>query len=385
MKKILVVAYFFPPFGGVGAFRIRKLVKYFNRFGWNITVLTVDEKYYETNSIDKNTYEDISKNVRVIRTKRIKQFTKFKEQGLYWFPQLFAEQFKILKNEEFDYVYYTGGPFIHFILAPIMKRIFSQKYILDFRDPWLLTPYNDSKLRKCIAKILEPICVKDADYILNVTNDATEMYKSYYNNVDKKKFITIENGYDSEDFEKIKEDTRLDDNTIVYAGKLGNFRNIKPFLEVIKKYNEISEEKIKFVHIGAEENSINEFIKNNKNSENYIISLGFQPYIKTLEYIKRAKYALIISGGHPYEPTTKVYDYMALNKNILCINDIEYGYLHEIMSQYSKAIISKNNIKDIEKSFNLLVSYNKLNNNIKINSDKFDRKIIFKNLNDIIS
>ena len=50
-KKILVVATYFPPAGGVGSFRVTKFVKYLNLLGWKVSVLTVHERFY--NNIDK--------------------------------------------------------------------------------------------------------------------------------------------------------------------------------------------------------------------------------------------------------------------------------------------------------------------------------------------
>ena len=41
--KLLVIAYYFPPDGSVGTFRISKFVKYLMREGWDIKVITVKE------------------------------------------------------------------------------------------------------------------------------------------------------------------------------------------------------------------------------------------------------------------------------------------------------------------------------------------------------
>src|SRR5512132_3440110 len=41
VKKLLVIAYFFPPSGSVGVYRTLKFVKYLPEFGWEPVVLTV--------------------------------------------------------------------------------------------------------------------------------------------------------------------------------------------------------------------------------------------------------------------------------------------------------------------------------------------------------
>ncbi len=44
-KKVLFIAYLFPPVGGGGVQRSSKFVKYLPEFGWQPLVLTVKEPY----------------------------------------------------------------------------------------------------------------------------------------------------------------------------------------------------------------------------------------------------------------------------------------------------------------------------------------------------
>ncbi|MBE0585718.1 MAG: glycosyl transferase family 1, partial [Desulfofustis sp.] len=46
MKKVLVIAYYFPPLGGSGVQRVLKFVKYLPQFGWQPTVLTIGPTAY---------------------------------------------------------------------------------------------------------------------------------------------------------------------------------------------------------------------------------------------------------------------------------------------------------------------------------------------------
>ena len=45
-KRLLVIAYYFPPRGGGGVQRIAKFVRYLPEFGWLPTVLSVATSYY---------------------------------------------------------------------------------------------------------------------------------------------------------------------------------------------------------------------------------------------------------------------------------------------------------------------------------------------------
>src|SRR3954454_6208436 len=39
MRRILVVAYYFPPIGGIGSIRLARFAEHLPEFGWNATVL----------------------------------------------------------------------------------------------------------------------------------------------------------------------------------------------------------------------------------------------------------------------------------------------------------------------------------------------------------
>ncbi|MBI2429139.1 MAG: glycosyl transferase family 1, partial [Ignavibacteriales bacterium] len=67
MKKVLVIAYYFPPLGGSGVQRILKFVKYLPQFGWQPTVLTIGPTAYYAK--DESLLKEIeSLNIKIIRT-----------------------------------------------------------------------------------------------------------------------------------------------------------------------------------------------------------------------------------------------------------------------------------------------------------------------------
>ncbi len=45
MRKVLVIAYYFPPIGGSGTQRPVKFVKYLPQFGWQPYVISTDRPY----------------------------------------------------------------------------------------------------------------------------------------------------------------------------------------------------------------------------------------------------------------------------------------------------------------------------------------------------
>jgi hypothetical protein len=66
-RRVLVIAYYFPPMGLSGVQRTLKFVKYLSGFGWHPTVLTVDPQGYFAK--DETLMAELEgRNVTVVRT-----------------------------------------------------------------------------------------------------------------------------------------------------------------------------------------------------------------------------------------------------------------------------------------------------------------------------
>ena len=66
MKKVLVIAYYWPPNGGAGVQRWVKFVKYLNKFNWEPIIYT--PKNNELSIEDKSLLKDIPGNLKIIQT-----------------------------------------------------------------------------------------------------------------------------------------------------------------------------------------------------------------------------------------------------------------------------------------------------------------------------
>ncbi len=359
-KKILIISFFSPPSSAIGAVRITKFVKYLMKFGWSVTILTVKEKYFSSYNLDSN--KDIE-GARIIRTDIINPLKGLKEWGLYWLPYLKKELDSLLKNEKFDVSLWTGNPFYQWILAPYYKKKYNLKYVIDFRDEWSLSDvikkwygsifyrvkrFLDSK----IAKILEPKILKQASAIINVTDELTDIYKKFYSqSISDKLFFTVYNGVDLEDLRELKEIDAVPYFEIIYAGKFGNFRSpfnfFSAFLEFIKDY-QLKPEKIKITLIGNIEENIVEFVEK-LGIKDYINFLGQKSYKETLAFINRANLGLLIVSS-PTEGSTKIFDYIALNKKILVLSDYENARAVSIAKVYGNIIFTGNNVGDIKQA-----------------------------------
>jgi hypothetical protein len=169
MKKVLIVAQYFPPAGGVGTFRVTKFVKFLRRHDWDPIVLTVAPEYYAADGWPQDTslLNDLPEDLKIYRTK-IMRARPFKDPGIRWLPFLFIRMINVLHTEKPDLIYMTGDPFIPLVAAPLLQRIKYFKYIIDLRDPWKLakTDFTSLSLRQrlgcALSQWLEPFVVRSS-------------------------------------------------------------------------------------------------------------------------------------------------------------------------------------------------------------------------------
>ena len=182
-KKVLFVAYHFPPDSAVGALRTQKFVKYLPECGWQPFVLTVKEKYYpilEPKRLDDvngaviertsfwRTPLQLAIDIRDkyilkkcselklaspvapnLRTKNIGPLTyiKYFLAGLNWFPDdrlywlipSFRKGIRLIKKNDIRTIVVSAPPHSSIILAYLLAVWAGSKLVIDFRDPWRLS------------------------------------------------------------------------------------------------------------------------------------------------------------------------------------------------------------------------------------------------------
>ncbi len=344
--RILMVAFYSHPCALVGAQRVTKFIKFLsNDSQKTIDVITVKEKYYNvTHSTDSGWNAE---NVNVYRTNIARRILPIRDEGLVWLVPLMLKMISLGVKNRYDVVYITGNPFLNFVLLPFFKLFFKTPYVLDFRDPWSLSPYRSSKskLYGMFINKLENFAVKHASAVINVTTEAKALFIKHYSKIPSENFVVVENGFDDTDFLNLANiDLQIKYGVgmyICYAGKFSNFRNPEQFVKAISLYNATKKQnkKIRLIHVGEEEAPLKKLF-NYYEIEEFYICTGFMPYRSCLEYINSSDLALLISGGDPYEPTTKIFDYIALDKKVLgIIPGKNKGFLSQVFSEYSKAIL----------------------------------------------
>lgn len=334
--RILIIAYFFDPYIGVGAKRISYWAKHLSKISKNnveVTVITAIKQ-------DLNTCIGIDNLIYVQDNKKSFWSKIFKnDNGLTWVNDLKV----FFRKYEFkhDVVLLTGGPFLHFGIGKLLKKTYGCKIILDYRDPFAINPLfkNQHFFKREVKKYIERKHLKHADRVITVNKYCANLLST------RKGFKTdiIDNGFDEKVLNEIRDkSSKLNNNkiNIVYAGKLSHGRIIDNFLEYVEKNNQIL-----FHYIGEDF----QIIKNSKNTINY----GVKSYKQTLCIIGKCDIGLVLTGGNLFESTTKIFDYIGLKKKVLVVSEKKLlkGSIVDILTKYSNYIICNNSLRDFDKIF----------------------------------
>lgn len=227
-RKVLIIAYYFPPMGLSGVQRTAKFVKYLPQFGWKPTVLTVATTGYY--AMDESLLHEVEQaGTEIVRASSLDLNRVFKNRGVVKMPsermrkifQYLGDTFfipdtkigwkaKALKRaeilfqqEQFDVVFATSPPQTDFLIGATLKKKFGVPLVLDYRDAWLDYPfkYYPTPLHKYANYRLEKSVLNASDRIVvtlrRVKEDILKRYPGlHYNDV-----VIIPQGYDPEDLE----------------------------------------------------------------------------------------------------------------------------------------------------------------------------------------
>lgn len=240
LKKVLMIAYNYPPIGGVGMIRTLKFSKYLPEYGWEPHVLTVKNRDRFYTSVGKDTIPshvhvyrslNVFNNLSLLRgaTRQAGVRSEFITPDVYlgWVFLSVRKAKKIIQDHGIDLIYVSCPPHSSAFIAEKLKRDTGIPFILDLRDAWTLNPYLAPYLLKLIEKKderLEKKIMRSADCIITATKGIRDDYIEKYSFI--KKIYTITNGFDLDDVSSSK--NKFDKFTVVYTGYF--FRSQSPEL-----------------------------------------------------------------------------------------------------------------------------------------------------------
>lgn len=210
MKRVLMIAYHFPPLGGSsGIQRTLRFMRYLPEFGWEPIILTAHPRAYERTSEDQ--LADVPPGVHVIRAQAWDTARHFAVRGRFpgflarpdrwrsWILGAVPAGLGAIRKFRPHAIWSTYPiPTAHRIGHVLASRS-RLPWIADFRDPMAQDGYpSDPATWRSYARI-ERETVQLARFCTFTTPSAVTTYRSRYP-AHSHRFSLLENGYDEETF-----------------------------------------------------------------------------------------------------------------------------------------------------------------------------------------
>jgi len=367
MKKVLIVAYYFPPLGGGGTMRTVKFVKYLREFGWEPVVLTVKAPHYlaEDSWLESQLPEDL----RVYRSRAflpgrffrktlnhsyadpdsrrqsafkrlLKSGFQFGKNVVYtlaftpdeyvgWIPFAVKKALQLIEAEGIDVIYTTAPPNSLHLIGKKLHRKTSVPWVADFRDLWNQYPesYNPFgwKWKARLDDWLEKRVLETCQKAIVVSETMKQELSAKYSDLHEKKLMVITNGFDPEDARNLKLKRLFPEKfTVTHSGTLFAWRKTPELFEAIRKLVDANPEfsrDFKLVLIGIVHAEVRQEINRLKLND-WVHILPYRSYPEMMQMLKASDVLLLIVGNQPHAGnvlTLKLFDYMNAQRPVLAI------------------------------------------------------------------
>jgi glycosyltransferase involved in cell wall biosynthesis len=395
MRRLLVIAYFFPPVGGVGIERTLKHVTYLPEHGWQPIVVTVAGSGYRI--VDPSIEARVPADVEVHRAGtmepahlrralarlvgrrgttasrspangpaagpatavgRLRTMANrvwgnvvplvfFPDDQVVWARRAERLGRRIHASEPVDAIYSSSPPISGHLAAERIARRARLPWIADFRDPWIgnsfARPLNP--LHRGIQQHLERRIVHRADRVIVATAGMqAQLMERYPARADR--IVHVPNGYDPQDLQ-VPAAERTDDDTfrLTYAGSLYGIAELTVFLDgvalLITRRPELRDRlRVDFVGWFSEETrAIAE--RRLPALAPVVRQVGFVPRDRAIALQRASDAGLVIisgTGNRGVVATSKIYEYLGLDLPVLAI--VPPGEVRQILAGLDWGVVA---------------------------------------------
>ncbi len=358
-KKILLITTSFYPQNKISVLRVGQWAKYWARFGCEVTVLTTKKYSFlgpfgldvsleknitvievdylpeffkkrldKPNKASQKQSQEISKLKKYVRILRGYIGSLFDIHDL-WVSPAFKKTIELFEEQQFDFIVSSySPPAVHVVASKLKKRYPNTIWVADFRDLWAYNHLQSAKgFLGIYEKYKEKNTIKNADMLVTVSKPLTEEMKKQYKN---KQVVTIENGFDSEEFpnwkQNLKSTPKLNGKMrITYAGTIyPQKRDPSLLFEACNELIEegvIKKEQIMIDFYGNNIDELSQIIESNNFNRFGIINLnGFVSRTESLKAQKESDLLLFLEWNDSSARgvlTGKLFEYLVSGVPIL--------------------------------------------------------------------
>jgi glycosyltransferase involved in cell wall biosynthesis len=348
-RRVLVIAYYFPPMGLSGVQRTLKFVKYFSEYGWEPTVLTVQPRGYFAQ--DDSLVEDLEgRPVRIVRTSaagpgklvstkpvvklpaewvrkllsRLSDTFFIPDNKIGWKRKAIARAIELARETPFDLIFATAPPFTDFLIGRALKKKLNIPLVLDYRDPWVDYPFKfyPTPLHKFLHVQLERRSLKASSHVVTTNRKVKELILRRHRFLGYHDVDIVSQGFDPADFQKARSTPLSQPHRkamrITYAGVFWEDRKPDFFLRALA---EVQKEQPRLrgritAHFVGNFREENRKLVVRLGLQDSVTETGYLPHVDCIRELLASDVLWMIVGDVLGSPG-KTYEYIGAGKPIL--------------------------------------------------------------------
>lgn len=362
MKKVLVVAYHFPPGGGPGVQRVLKHVTYLREAGWQPVVMTVENGDFPAR--DESLVAKIPSDVSVVRVpilepydiyrrfmggkgaaidvnvnKAGSQRTGWKERlaefiratffipdaRVGWLLTAVKQGEALIREHSIEAIYSSSPPYTCALIARALKRRTNLPWVAGFRDPWteFLTTPDRWFLPAAIDRSLERSVFLEASAVECAWTGIIEDAVRKYPGLSREKFYHVPNGFDASDFPNVAY-TPNPKFTITYTGSMYGRRTPLAFLaalELLRSRGRVTPDDVHLRFVGRFGDEVHAMLDASSFASS-IERIAYVPHEDSVGFLMRSEASLLIVDDAKESAEIvpgKVYEYLGVGRPVIAL------------------------------------------------------------------
>jgi glycosyltransferase involved in cell wall biosynthesis len=380
--NILHVNYYFHPIVNARSIRWLNFVNYLTSQGHDVDVLTVNAsprfstyipgaeklipetlKVYRTHPglLHRIQYDLLSRNshhpqhtaggqrkprrglLRALLTahwhRKLREAVLFPDQFIEWLPIGVRRGLKLMRAKKYDCIITSAMPYTDHLVGYFLKRFHKDVFwVAEYGDPWTFCPPYPPRpwLIQKLHQAVERRILRRVDRVIATTEETRQGFLEHFPFLRPEQVVTIPQGTDTELIDALptRERTRF---TVGYIGKFDFIRDPRPLFESLK----ILEDEhcdFEFVMAGLLQNFYQKAVRE-VGLGDHAVFMGKQPHREALEIAKSCHALLYWGNLSTYQLPSKLWEYLALRKPILCVTCIDGDIGAELVRKYRRGVV----------------------------------------------
>lgn len=331
-RRVLILAYFFPPLGGAGVQRTLKFVKYLPEHGFAPTVITTRSRRYEVH--DESLAAEIPPGTPVLRTvdlplptiaagvlrrlglRRLAEVVAWPDICLGWAVAATWRAWRAIRRERPDVILTTAPPWSAHLAGWALHRLTGVPWVADFRDPWAGNDAasGEAALRRAMTQAAERGIAHDAAGIVTVA----DYFRIAGVPADDGRRLTIPNGVDEDDADGVAPpDGDRDSFRLSYVGSIYGDRDCAPVLAALRRLIDrgaIDPRRFELRVVG------NVMLPRfEADAPVPLVRTGYVDHRQALAEMRASSALLLYVAPGSLAPSGKLFEYLATERPILCV------------------------------------------------------------------